>query len=394
MKKKSKLSLLLVLLLLVEALCPFSAIADASGAGTFAIVSYEANGFVCSGDMLVTVGMANSALILNEDGTGTLLISGTPVEVTWFEGTLLVSGVPTYTFTRPDEDTVTVNMFGVMDYTFVRSDAAAAAVSAPELTPEPTAEPTPEPTAKPTAEPTPQGYTLSFKCETDMCTATVYRSETGEKDGAWATVCTLSDGSSFTDTQPCSGGKYYRISQQKSDGTSVDYYYANGSLKEKWAFNEKGKITSGTDYTNEISYSYVYENNSYKYRQKKLSLKNRPDYVKQDDETTKIGTATTYAFTIAEKATDCMSISFDFTLSQVVSGRPFGTWRLYVRIAKGKKWKEAATFNVPDGETVSVTKKLKNPMTIDKIAFIGPNRSYNCMTSVTVNALTLKDISY
>ncbi len=79
-------------------------------AGEYGIVSYEVEGTVFEGEMLIMTGIANTYLTLNEDMTGTLVMMGQASSITWaHDGTVMYNGFPYCTMHRIDAETITLD---------------------------------------------------------------------------------------------------------------------------------------------------------------------------------------------------------------------------------------------------------------------------------------------
>ena len=112
---------------------------------TYRIVKYEVASVSYEGDLLKEVGMDETSLTLNDDHTGTLLLTGEPMDIGWTDdGSITISGIPFYTFERVDANTILLKMF---DATFTMKRGAAQVVEAP--TPEPVNDPAPDNTVEP-----------------------------------------------------------------------------------------------------------------------------------------------------------------------------------------------------------------------------------------------------
>lgn len=391
---KKTLAFLLTLLILISGV-GFTAADTEPTPGIYMLVSYEVGGQTMDGSL-----MPNTLLILNNDSTGMFLISGAANEITYGGGQICMNGVPQWSYTVPAAGSIRLDLAGTLALNMQSAGGTAAAIpaAAPTAAPaEPEVLSIPEFPAllTPAAASSNGGNKLSFGSIPDAKSITVYYSSEGGRDGNWSKMTEIApDSVSFTDETPRAPKNYYKVSAVLTDGSEEAYFFENDTLLEKWCFGANGKITSGHDYAEEISYEYVYEKGSFSYRKKTYeNLKAGEDYT-YDESSTKIGTSTSYAITLKQRYENCTAISFEFEIPSVTKGSPFGTWRVYVRLFKNKNWKEASTFNVQNGNRITVTKKFKTPFSIDKLAFIGPRATYSCTTSKVITSLTVKDPVY
>ena len=139
---------------------PGPAAPTSSGAGEtgkFMIYEYEAGGQKINHEMLVESGMGDTYLQLDPDGTGTLDLFHTPMDITWTPGVVTVYGTSNYTYEMADDDTLILDMQGVK-YVMLRDDGTGtpAGAPAPAETPAPTGAPAPAETPAPTEAPAPE----------------------------------------------------------------------------------------------------------------------------------------------------------------------------------------------------------------------------------------------
>ena len=370
---KKTLTILIALVLLFGCLCPVMAESELPS-GTYELTSYEAGSMRMEASM-----MPDTYFIVNGDGTGTFCVQSVSTSVTYDAGTIYVGGEPTYSYVITGARNIQINMFDILLLNMERTSASTAVSEAAAA-----------------SAPSDSGIRIDFGGYSDAKYIIVYRASSGGRGANWTQIADLNVRAiAFTDDTPMSGTNYYKFRVTHTDGTISEYYYRNSDLQEEWELNSKDQIQSGHDYVGGFSYTYVYENGVFKYRKKTILNLQNTGYYTYDQTSTKIGTATTYAITLKEKAVNCCAIGFNFQITQIESGRPFGVWRLYARLA-GKKngWREVGTFTVENGDMVTKNIKIKNPMTIDRIAFIGPRASYSISTSKVVTSITLKDMDY
>lgn len=410
---KKTLALFVTLLFLFTSVC-FAAAEGGLTPGVYELTSYEVGDVKMDPSM-----MPDTVLTVNGDGTGLFLVQGVPSAITYDTGTIYMSGNPVYTFTVTGENSIRVSLHEVLYLNMALSGAseapaetkapeaalaptpvpAATPAPAPEETKAPASEPTPMPPAAPAEEPADGRVTLTFQGIDGAASLKICRGSEGTRDGNWEEMADIDPkAASFTDEAPVSGQRYYKALAKFPDGREEALIYSGSALKETWSYNAEGKITAGYDYENEISYEYVYEKNVFRYRKKTYeNLQAGEDYT-YDQEISKISgsrsTSTTYALTLAQNYENCIGMSFDFEITQITKGKPFGTWRLYVRLFTKETWKEASTFTVKDGNKITVDKEFKTPFSICKVAFLGPNATYSCSTSKALHSITVKDESY
>ena len=128
--------------------------ANAGETGKFIIYEYEAGGNKVNHAMLVESGMGDTYLELNPDGTGTLDLFHTPMDVTWTPGVVTVYGTTNYTYEMADADTLILDMQGVK-YVMLRDDGTGAPAGVPAATDEPAATEAPAATDEPAPAKTP-----------------------------------------------------------------------------------------------------------------------------------------------------------------------------------------------------------------------------------------------
>ena len=94
--------------------------------GKYVLTAYQVGETTIEGELLTASGMDQSALTLNADHTGTLLLLQDSYEIGWTDGgDVTFSGVPLYTMTQADDLTITFNM-GDAIMTFRPEDGASA----------------------------------------------------------------------------------------------------------------------------------------------------------------------------------------------------------------------------------------------------------------------------
>lgn len=108
-------------------------------AGAYGIVGCTFEDVTLDMDQMVALGIQDTKLTLNEDGTGVFYVMGTSLEITWGQdGSVMVSGTRYTTIRRVDDETIELDYLdGVLT---LREGAVP-----PEPEPEPTPEPEPEP---------------------------------------------------------------------------------------------------------------------------------------------------------------------------------------------------------------------------------------------------------
>ena len=117
-------------------------------AGTYELVQYEVGGVVYDGDMLTVLGLNETSLTLNADHTGKLFIGG-EMDINWTdEGDITLAGIPLYTMTAVDRNTIRLVVYDVT-YTLCKDGALPPTA---EVTPEPADNPTDAPEATETPE--------------------------------------------------------------------------------------------------------------------------------------------------------------------------------------------------------------------------------------------------
>ncbi len=95
----------------------------AGDAGKYVVYEYEAGGQKVSHEMLEMAGAEDISLELKADGTGTFVLLGSELDITWKPGEVTVYGTSKFTY-ELDGDTLVLDMQGVK-YTMVRDGAAA-----------------------------------------------------------------------------------------------------------------------------------------------------------------------------------------------------------------------------------------------------------------------------
>jgi hypothetical protein len=102
--------------------------------GTYGVVGCSFEGVTLDMDQMVALGIQDTKLTLNEDGTGAFFVMGSVLDVTWTQdGAVMVSGAPYTSMRRIDEETIE------MDYlNGVLTLKAGAVPPEPVETPQPT----------------------------------------------------------------------------------------------------------------------------------------------------------------------------------------------------------------------------------------------------------------
>lgn len=371
---KKTFSLFLALLFMLCLACPAYAAGELK-TGTYDLTSYETGGATMDAQY-----MPDTYFTVKGDGKGVLSIQGIVTDVTYDGNTIYVANSPAYTYEVTGSNTVRINMYDILYLDMKYTEPASSKKTS-------------------SSSPSSSSVKISFGTYSTATAITVYRSDSSSRDDNWTKYKSIdAHANAFTDDAPSSSAKFYKIQIRLSDGTTHELIYQGSDILFKWVYNSSGKITSGKDYKEEITYEYVYEKNTFRYRKKTYeNLEAGVDYT-YDTEVSKISssrsTATTYAITLNRAYEDCIGMTFEFQISQVTKGSPYGTWRLYVRLSTNKKWKEASTYTVKDGSYLTVTKTFKNPFSINKVAFLGPHASYSCKTSKVIKSITVKDYSY
>ena len=111
---------------------------SAEKSNTFWIVAYSAGSMKFEGSDLKDLGVDETYLVLNDDHTATLVLAGEVMDnMTWNETSLMIAGIPMYSYAYVDEDTIDLDVFGMLTYTLKRADAPITGSEPQVIAPEP-----------------------------------------------------------------------------------------------------------------------------------------------------------------------------------------------------------------------------------------------------------------
>lgn len=247
------------------------------------------------------------------------------------------------------------------------------------------ATPAPAKTEKP-------GVKLSWEPVINAEGYTVYSCAGEGRDASMSAVASL-DASASSCAAPDSG-RYFCVEAAEKKGGSTRLFFTDGVLTEEWRYFSNGKIDSGEDFVNNISYDYNYDGGAFTGRTVTRKGLNETDFFSWDSERSKIGSSTASTLSPAEVIRSVRRIEFEMEITEVASGQPWGLWRLYGRDANTGKWREYGTFKVNKGEVTHETVSLERKPDIDKLAFLGPQKKYSVSYNISVYSVTTGDMEY